>query len=532
MSESSVEPPAGASPDPPGPERRGARPGEIYAILFVAGAGTLALELLASRYMTPAFGSSLYIWGAILSVTLLCLAAGYRWGGRLADGLDAPFERLVHMILLAAVWIGVVPVPGRAVLAAGADLGAVSGPLLVMVVLFALPITLLATATPLAFGALVRQAPERPGRALGDLFAISTAGSVAGALLTAYVMVPVAGIGRSFVVTAVLLLLVVMPALVGGVARRRAIVLVGALGLLAYLPANQGPGAHGLREGVVFVDRRASPYAQLDVLDDMRDGTRVLLLDGASQNWVTGAGWSKSVFNYVPAMLRNVGRYPKDAAGRALVLGMGAGTLVRSLDLLDYQVEVVELDPAVVEVATVFFDFPSDRFDVRIGDARAFVERAAGTDARAYSLLVLDVAGGGNQPAHLFTREAFRAMREVMTPPGVLVVTLIVRLDPPHERLAAHTIATIAREFPHVEAYDVEPSLEAGDVTNVLVLASGAPPASPPAAFATDVALPIDASLRPFTDDWCPIDLWSIGINERWHRNVREWVGMGALLPG
>jgi spermidine synthase len=194
-------------------------------------------------------------------------------------------------------------------------------------------------------------------------------------------------------------------------------------------------------------------------------------------------------------------------------------------------VEVVELDPAVVDVATTFFDFPADQFDVRIGDARASVERAARTDPGAYALLVVDVAGGGNQPTHLFTSEAFRAMHDVLGPTGVLVVNLIVRLDPPHDRLPRHTIATIAQHFSHVEAYDVEPSLEPGDVTNVLVLASNAGPSAPPAPFAADVALPVDASLRPFTDDWCPIDLWSLAVNERWHRNIREWVGLGALLP-
>jgi len=531
MNEPFAEDAADAPPaDLPAPQRRGGGPAEIFAILFVAGAGTLALELLASRYMTPVFGSSLYIWGAILSTTLLCLAAGYRWGGRLADRLESPYERLLLLILLAAVWIGVVPVGGPVALAAGADLGAIAGPLSVMVALFAFPITLLATATPLAFGALVKRSPERPGRALGDLFAISTAGSVVGALLTAYVLVPAAGVSRAFVVTAAGLLLVLMPGLVGGVARRRAIVLVGLLGLQGFLPAGWLPDAPGLADGVVFVDRRASAYAQLDVLDDRRDGTRVLLLDGASQNWVSGAGWSKSVFNYPPAVLRHVGRYAHDG-DRALVLGMGAGTLVRSLDLLDYAVDVVELDPAVVDVATEFFDFPAERFDVRVGDARAFVERAAERDPGAYAVVVLDVAGGGNQPTHLFTRESFGAIREVLGQTGLLVVNLVVRLDPPHDRLARHAIATIAGEFSSVEAYDVEPSLERGDVTNVLVLASNTGPRVPPPPFAADVALPVDASLQPFSDDWCPIDVWSVAVNERWHRNVRAWVGLGALLP-
>ena len=48
----------------------------LYAIIFVTGGATLALELLASRVMTPYFGVSLYIWTGILSITLVAPAIG------------------------------------------------------------------------------------------------------------------------------------------------------------------------------------------------------------------------------------------------------------------------------------------------------------------------------------------------------------------------------------------------------------------------------------------------------------------------
>jgi len=49
-------------------------------LIFLTGAVTLSLELLASRIMTPYFGVSLYIWAGILSITLVSLAADYRVG--------------------------------------------------------------------------------------------------------------------------------------------------------------------------------------------------------------------------------------------------------------------------------------------------------------------------------------------------------------------------------------------------------------------------------------------------------------------
>ena len=74
----------------------------LYAIIFVTGGATLAMELLASRVMTPYFGVSLYIWTGILSITLVALALGYWAGGRLAASLSAGArpERLYTAFLL------------------------------------------------------------------------------------------------------------------------------------------------------------------------------------------------------------------------------------------------------------------------------------------------------------------------------------------------------------------------------------------------------------------------------------------------
>ncbi len=62
----------------------------LHTIIFITGGAILALELLASRILTPYFGVSLYIWSGILSITLVSLAAGYWRGGQLAAGSERP----------------------------------------------------------------------------------------------------------------------------------------------------------------------------------------------------------------------------------------------------------------------------------------------------------------------------------------------------------------------------------------------------------------------------------------------------------
>src|SRR5918999_1399501 len=75
----------------------------LYAIIFVSGAAILALELLASRIMTPYFGVSLYIWTGILSITLVSLALGYWLGGKLAASRTSGPKGAPHLLQLYAL---------------------------------------------------------------------------------------------------------------------------------------------------------------------------------------------------------------------------------------------------------------------------------------------------------------------------------------------------------------------------------------------------------------------------------------------
>ena len=72
----------------------------LHTIIFVTGGAILALELLSSRILTPYFGVSLYIWSGILSITLVSLAIGYWWGGRLATANRGSAQRLAFLFAL------------------------------------------------------------------------------------------------------------------------------------------------------------------------------------------------------------------------------------------------------------------------------------------------------------------------------------------------------------------------------------------------------------------------------------------------
>ena len=62
----------------------------IKAIVFAGGMTSIGIELSASRLIAPYFGDSTFIWANLIGMTMLYLAIGYRFGGRVADRRPNP----------------------------------------------------------------------------------------------------------------------------------------------------------------------------------------------------------------------------------------------------------------------------------------------------------------------------------------------------------------------------------------------------------------------------------------------------------
>ncbi len=126
-----------------------------YEILvFITGATTLALEVLASRIMTPYFGVSLYMWCCILYITLTFLALGYYWGGKLTSRFTGQLleSRILAAPLLssAALCLAVFSYPLVFPWLAQANL--IVGSFVAATLLLALPLIALSAMNPLLIG--------------------------------------------------------------------------------------------------------------------------------------------------------------------------------------------------------------------------------------------------------------------------------------------------------------------------------------------------------------------------------------------
>lgn len=127
-----------------------------------------------------------------------------------------------------------------------------------------------------------------------------------------------------------------------------------------------------------------------------------------------------------------------------LVIGLGGGSIPLTFaDLYPQaQIDVVEIDEAVVKVAEEFFFFEeTENMQVYVDDGRPFIKRA-GIRGQTYDYIVLDAFSGDYIPEHMLTREFLEEVKRIMSPESVLVANTFST-----SRLYDHESVTYQRVF-------------------------------------------------------------------------------------
>jgi len=520
---------------PPG--RRG--PLLLGVTVFLAGAVVLVLEILGARLLAPFFGASQYVWSALIAVTMLALAAGYRGGGRLADVAE-PLAALFRLTVVAG-WLVVVIVPARhAILpACAARLELRTGALCAALVLLAPSLALLGAVAPLAARAAVIELGSL-GVTVGSLYALSTVGSLVGALAAGFLLVPALGVVKILLLASLALF---APAGWywwgrGRPADRaiwRVLLAAGAVAALIGLlrPASRLP-VENQADGWTLLFREDSKYGQVEVVQ--YSGRRLLVVDGTLQTGVD-LGTGSPLFPYavaVPALLESAA----PSARRVCLIGFGGGVVAAALAARGVAVESAEIDPAVEDAARRFF-VGEARLPVALQDGRTFLRD---TPAGHYDAVLLDAYTGEAPPAHLFTVESYRLVRRALSPGGIGIANLIAFTEGRDGQLARCVYATLRAVFPWVEAYRVE---EDSGITNVLYVFGSKPRrlgrlrirgAHPQIAAMVAGLLErrldlAGADAFVLTDDFCPLDRLALPAREVVRRNMRglfpTWLFLG-----
>ncbi len=161
----------------------------VLLLAFTSGFIIMSVELLGGRILAPYFGSSIYVWGSIISIFMVALSVGYLIGGRLS--VNQPNLRRYGIFFVLAA-LGLLPIVLFANQAMDAVFMAIDDPrygsLLASTLLFFIPTAILGMIAPYSVRLMVNNT-ERSGQVAGGLYFISTLGSALGTLLTSFYLV-------------------------------------------------------------------------------------------------------------------------------------------------------------------------------------------------------------------------------------------------------------------------------------------------------------------------------------------------------
>ena len=164
----------------------------FHVVVVTLGILSMGFQLLASRLLSPHFGSSIIVWAWLISTFLAAFSAGSMLGGWISNLAPAARRRgQLAGALLAIVTLLITAAGGRPLLdEIEIAFPAMNTALLVSCVgLFFLPVTALSSFGPQCVQFLASRGTP-PGKASGVVYGMSTLGNIAGVMLTAFVFIP------------------------------------------------------------------------------------------------------------------------------------------------------------------------------------------------------------------------------------------------------------------------------------------------------------------------------------------------------
>ena len=497
----------------------------LMVAVFTAGMSTLAIEMSASRLLGSVYGASNLIWANVIGLILLYLAAGYFIGGRWAD--RSPHYRTFYRILVWGAFLcALVPLVARPVLrgaataVAGSEAGLALGSFISVLILFAVPITLLGTASPFAIRLAVPSV-ENAGRTSGRIYAISTLGSLLGTFLPVLLFIPEIGTTGTFMIFSAILFFIGLIGLVMHGGARGLIMLWMPVVIIALLLLVSAGPLRAAPAGLTLLYEDESAYNYIQVLEDGAGNRYLSLNEGQgvhSQYHPAQYGYGRTWDFFLTGPYFNAAPHDPSTVQRVALIGLAGGTIARQYAHVypNVQIDGIEIDPDIIAAGEQYFGMNAaelPQLNAIAGDGRYAFNQLEGP----YDMVGIDAYRPPYIPWHLTTVEYFEEIRSKLADDGVVVINA-GRTDT-DRRLVDALTATMLEVFPSVHAMDVpasfntilvatmQPTTDAELAANLTAL-----PAETPQLLRDTLALgvrslvPAQAGDVVFTDDRAPVE--------------------------
>jgi spermidine synthase len=438
----------------------------LAVLVFVAGTASMSLEFAASRILIPVFGSSIYTWGSLIGVILTGLSLGYHIGGKLADK-NPNFLKLCLVVFSAGLYIIFIPFIAPTITSSFIQFVSDSqyASFFAVFTLLIVPTFLLGIVSPYAIKLATRRLTEL-GNVSGNLYSLSTIGSIVGTFLTVFILIPTFEI--NYIIFGLGMTLMFFSSLFGP-ARFPKILAVFVFVLLLFFPSINlsSAGTVMVHPTGTLVYEKETLYSHLDVID--RGNIRTLYLDGNIHSQMYKDKPEELVNAYTKYF--HLGFLFNPDAKDVLFVGGGGFSGPKNFlsTYSDVRIDVVEIDPDVISAARDYFNLPVDNDRSRLmiynDDARNFLSKTE----KEYDLIILDAFSKNYVPFHLLTLEYFQLLNKKLTSDGIIISNNIGSMTGDRSDIVRAVHKTISQVFPSVYVFTTENN--SGNLQNIMLAA-------------------------------------------------------------
>ncbi|MBI2968142.1 MAG: fused MFS/spermidine synthase [Bacteroidetes bacterium] len=379
----------------------------LLILAFLEGSSVMAIELLSGKMFAPYYGNSLYIWTTVIGITLAGMAAGYYTGGFLVTRFHTR-PVVLYFFLAASALVTFLPSLANSIMVGTLEMGYKKGAV-ISALLFLFPVMCCHGMIPPALIKTATDKEDISGKMTGKIYAVSTTGGIIATLVFGFLIIP--DYGLRIPVYFIASILAILPVIF--IFKIQPMMAVGTiLFLVIFIPIGMKRPKQKAGSFVQILERSDGLLGQAMVVEDKSSAKRTLMVNNISQSFVH-IPTQRSQWRYIHRLAMYASNKP--AGSQVLVCGLGGGNLVYELNLVNFSIDAVEIDPRMKEIAGKWFFMPPAPGHFT-DDARHYL-RICG---KKYDIIILDMSAGENQPSNVYTVQCFKEIQKILNPEGWL----------------------------------------------------------------------------------------------------------------
>jgi len=428
----------------------------------------MILELVGFRILAPALGTSIFIWTSLIGIILGAMSLGYYLGGKLADK-NPNLKTFSNLIFIAGLFTFFILISKNIVLEISLLFGLKAGAVFAALVLFALPGVLLGAVSPYAVRLAIKKV-ENSGNTVGNLYAVSTFGSIVGTFLAGFYLIPNFGSTNILYGLAIMLMLLSL-----SIYNKKERVIQATLGLFFLMGSSLVSSAMTQNNFIVDKD---SVYNHIRVYDiENKEGRPIRIM--SVENFADSGMFLDSdelAFEY--SKYYQLDKVFAKEIKKVVMFGGAAYSVPK--DFLarnkNAEIDVVEIDPETTKIAEEYFrlDVNNKRLGIFHQDARMFLNESQ-KNGKKYDAVYGDAFSSQcSLPFHLTTREAVSKIYDILDDDGVYIVNVISSFSGEKSEFFRSEYKTIKEKFENVFAFPLmkEKGNNPEAVQNIMIVAA------------------------------------------------------------